>query len=267
MRLFLAGKNYIKAIIKEINNMEIYLAGTERRRYVLEDATNLRPYILESFYTAEKNKCAGEMLKYYGDYLLDSGAFTFMNSGGQEDWESYIERYADFINRNNIQKFFELDIDSIVGYDKVKEFRHRLEKLTNRQCIPVWHISRGKEEFTRMCEEYGYVAIGGIVTKEITPDKYKYFSYFIKEAHRHGARIHGLGFTNLKLLTQYHFDSVDSTAWTCGNRFGKVYCFDGKTMREKKKIAGVQKMAQPRELAKHNFLEWVKFQKYAEEHL
>lgn len=248
MRLFLAGENGKYRIIEEVADM------------------NLRPYILESFYEVRSNKRAVDMLPYYGDYLLDSGAFTFMSSGGHEDWDSYIERYADFINSNGIEKFFELDIDSIVGYERVKEYRRRLERLIGRQCIPVWHISRGKEEYTRMCEEYSYVAIGGIVTKEITPDKYKYFPAFINEAHKKRAKIHGLGFTNIQLLKEYHFDSVDSTAWTTGNRFGGVYIFDGKTLRKHKRMEGFR-MSNPRELAKHNFLEWVKFQKYAETHL
>ena len=86
MRLFLAGNNGKYGIIKGINDMKIFLAGTESRRYVFDDVINQGPYILESFYTVEKNKCAVEMLKYYGDYLLDSGAFTFMNSGGRQDW-------------------------------------------------------------------------------------------------------------------------------------------------------------------------------------
>lgn len=130
MRLFLAGENGKYRIIEEVADM------------------NLRLYILESFYEVRSNKRAVDMLPYYGDYLLDSGAFTFMSSGGHEDWDSYIERYADFINSNGIEKFFELDIDSIVGYERVKEYRRRLERLTGRQCIPVWHISRGKEEYT-----------------------------------------------------------------------------------------------------------------------
>ena len=279
MRIFLAGIESRRYIIKDMidnqrkescGKMQIFLAGsdTSKVNYILKniDIVTLHPYILESFYAIKKDKRVQEMWPYYGDYLLDSGAYTFMNSGGNENWEAYIERYADFIVKNNIQKFFELDIDSIVGYDKVKEFRYRLERLTNRACIPVWHVSRGKDEFMRMCEEYSYVAIGGIVTKEITPDKYKYFSIFIKEAHKNKAKIHGLGFTNLALLKKYHFDSVDSTAWTTGNRFGGVYVFDGKSLRKHKRIDGYR-ISTPRELAKHNFLEWVKFQKYAETHL
>lgn len=223
------------------------------------------PYILESFYYADSD--TERLLPLFGDFLLDSGAFTFMmNSKVKVDWQEYIERYAEFINRNKIQKFFELDIDAVVGYEKVLEYRKLLEGLTNRQCIPVWHKSRGIEEFKRMCDEYGYISIGGIVAKEIKPDQYKAFPSMIKEAHKRGCKIHGLGFTNLSLLPKIHFDSVDSTAWTTGNRFGFVYRFNGKTM-VKHDVPKGKRLGDSRKVALINYTEWIKFQKYAETNL
>ena len=117
-----------------------------------------------------------------------------------------------------------------------------------------------------MCEEYDYVAIGGIVSKEITSQEYKYFPWFINEAHKRGAKIHGLGFTNLEGIRKYHFDSVDSTSWTTGNRFGSIYRFNGTTMEKYDKKAG-QRLADSRAVAINNFNEWIKFQKYAETNL
>ena len=224
-----------------------------------------RPYILESFFYA--NEDTERLVPYFGDFMLDSGAFTFMQSSKSHvEWNDYIERYADFINRNKVEKFFELDIDSVVGYDKVLEFRKILERLTNKQCIPVWHISRGIDVFKSMCDEYDYVAIGGIVSKEIKPEQYKAFSLMINEAHKRGAKIHGLGFTNLSQLPKIHFDSVDSTAWTTGNRFGFVYKFNGKTMIKIDCPKG-KRLKDSRKIALINYTEWIKFQKYAEEHL
>lgn len=117
-----------------------------------------------------------------------------------------------------------------------------------------------------MCRDYDYVAIGGIVSKEITQKEWKYFPYFINKAHEHGAKIHGLGFTSLVDLPKYHFDSVDSTAWTSGNRFGTMYRFNGKTMEQHKRPDGTR-LTDHRATAVHNFKEWVKFQKWAESHL
>lgn len=269
--------------------MKVYLAGTETRPYVIgsrwrDDIVNLflaksggmwsayfspnsftRANILQSFFYV--NKFTEEIiLPNCKSFLLDSGAFTFMeNSKIKVDWEEYAEKYADWVNKHDIKLFFELDIDAIVGYGKVKIIRAKLEKLTNKQPIPVWHTSRGKEEFIRMCEEYKYVAIGGIVSKEIKPEQYQAFTWLIKTAHQHGAKIHGLGFTSLEGIKKYHFDSVDSTAWTTGNRFGYVYQFNGKTMIKHDTPKG-HKLGDTRMVAIHNFTEWAKFAEYAEEH-
>ena len=254
--------------------MKVFLAGVapwrDRGGYdpIIKEH---KPYILESFYYADAD--TERLLPLYGDFLLDSGAFTFMggfsftsNEKAKVDFDEYIERYAHFINKNKVEKFFELDVDSVVGYEKVLEYRKRIEKLTNRQVIPVWHSTRGKEEFIRSCEEYPYVALGGIVGGEWNPKAEKHIPWFIKTAHKHGAKIHGLGYTKLKQLEQFHFDSVDSTAWTAGNRFGYLFYFDGKTIQKKEAPKGCR-IADPRAAALHNYMEWIKYQKYADTHL
>lgn len=245
--------------------MKMYLAGNApwRNENIYDMAFQKeRPYILESFYYA--NADTERLLPFFGDFLLDSGAFTFMtNSNNRLDWDEYIKRYADFINRNNIDKFFELDIDSVVGYEQVKRYRAKLEDLTGKPCIPVWHKSRGLDDFKETCSHYSYAAIGGIVSKEIKRDQFKALPHLISEAHKRGCKLHGLGFTALQWLPVCHFDSVDSTAWNTGNRFGYVYHFDGKTMK-KIDVPKGYRMADSRKIAVINFTEWIKFQKYAE---
>jgi hypothetical protein len=274
---------------KEYKNMNLYLAESggvwnayfkERRenksKSIAQENSHIKRCgiegglfsgvnILQSFYYCN-DFTESMILPQCKSFMLDSGAFTFFSSGGNVNWNEYIKRYAQFIKRNNIDLYFELDIDKLIGYERVLYYRSKLEDLTGKPCIPVWHKSRGQEEFIKMCETYNYVAIGGIVSKEITQKEYKYFPYFIKTAHEHGAKIHGLGFTNLKGLTKYHFDSVDSTAWVSGNRFGSIYKFNGKTMQKFDKKQG-QRLSNAKAVALHNFQEWVKFQKYAEKYL
>ena len=248
--------------------MKIYLAGVAPWRDgggydpIIRE---YKPYILESFYYADDD--TERLIPYFGDFLLDSGAFTFMvNTHKKVDWDDYIERYADFIVRNKIEKFFFFFLYSVVGYEKVKEYRRILENLTDRKCIPVWHKSRGIDEFKKMCDEYTYAAIGGIVSKEIKPNQYGAFPSMIAESHKRGCKLHGLGFTSLEWLNKCKFDSVDSTAWTTGNRFGFVYRFDGKTMK-KHDVPKGKRLADGRKVALINYTEWIKFQKYAEVNL
>lgn len=200
--------------------------------------------------------------------MLDSGAFTFMQGAAVVDWDAYTEEYAAWINKYGVEKFFELDIDSVVGLKEVERLRKKLEALTNRQPIPVWHKSRGLEYFEKTCDEFGYVAIGGIVTQEIPRAKYEAaFPHFINTAHRKGAKIHGLGYTSLDGIKRYHFDSVDSTAWLYGNRGGYLYIFNPQTGIMGKRMAPPGHRLKSSDAAKWNFNEWVKFQKYAEKYL
>lgn len=265
MKIYLAGGNGKERIIPLVHGVGSEITYSA---IVPDEVKNHHPFILESFYYA--NETTEQLLPYFGDFLLDSGAFTFMqNSRVRVDWEEYIDRYADFIVRNNVQKYFELDIDSVVGYDKVKEYRARLEKITGRKSIPVWHSNRGKDEFIRMSQEYPYVAIGGLVgtgKSEYARKYWSLFPWFIKTAHQNGAKIHALGFTSLEGIKRYHFDSVDSTAWTTGNRFGFVYQFDGSTMI-KHEVPKGKKLGDTRKIALINYCEWIKFQRYAENNL
>lgn len=228
-------------------------------------------YILQSYYYADEFT-EKYIIPNVKGFLLDSGAFTFaQNKKANIVWEEYIEKYADFITRNKINDFFELDIDNITGYEKVIEYRKMLERLTGKQPIPVWHISRGKEEFIKHCEEYSYVALGGYVAaiKANDPRQKAYvraYPWFIKTAHEHNAKIHGLGFTSLEGLKKYHFDSVDSTAWTTGNRYGYIYRFDGQTMKKIDTPKG-KRLADASKVALINYTEWLKFQRYAETYL
>ena len=251
--------------------MKIYLADTWIFAcYILpeiqKEENPYKPDMLFSYYYIEKNPRILSVLPYVNALLIDSGAFTFrQNNKNNINWDEYLERYAAFINKYNIDKFFELDIDVLVGYEEVKRLRRKLENLTGKKCIPVWHLNRGKDEFLKMCDEYDYVALGGIAganKHSLIVKKYiELFPWFIKEAHKRGTKIHGLGFTDFSKLQNYHFDSVDSTSWVSGGRFGMVYVFDGKNMKvvrhDDRRVKNVK------DVSCHNYKEWCKFQKYA----
>ena len=251
--------------------MNIYLAGgasyQSQKKNAVDEVRRTRPnmkvYILESFY--EKWQKRPPVL--IDDYtcMLDSGAFSFLNLGRQVDWNEYISRYIEYINANDIKLYFELDIDKIVGYERVKEIRRKLERDTGKQPIPVWHRHLGKAEFVRMCDEYDYIAVGGIAIQDIKIAEYKYLPPLIREAHKRGTKIHGLGLTHSKWLPICHFDSVDSSAWTTGMRYGQIYTFTGRSIQFKKKPEG--RRVKGVEIAMYNFKEWLKFAHYAETHL
>lgn len=57
-------------------NMNLFIAGTMSRPYVTESGEGFK--ILESFYYCRDNKVIPKLLPILGDFLLDSGAFSFM---------------------------------------------------------------------------------------------------------------------------------------------------------------------------------------------
>jgi hypothetical protein len=223
-------------------------------------------YILESFFYIQKAPWLDQLLPKFKGFLLDSGAFTFMSDKSKTaNWNRYVDEYADFITQHNISNFFELDIDAVVGLPEVERLRKRLEDRTGKQPIPVWHRARGQQAWRNLCKEYKYVAIGGIVTKEITKKDFPVFKWFLHEANSVGTRVHCLGFTGHEDLHVYPFHSVDSTAWLYGNRGGFLYRFNGRTLD--KIDAPTNRRMKSRETAIHNFNEWVKFMRYADKHL
>lgn len=272
MKLHLAQLSPEKNRVSKVINIEgnkdikIHLAGNVNRK----DRFQLQldeMCILESYYYITKQEWMFPLFNQFKSFMLDSGAFTFMSQEKKEkiDWDKYVENYGKFVRDHNIELFFELDIDSIVGIEEVERLRKKLERIAGKSCIPVWHKSRGKEYWLRMIKEYDYVAIGGIVSREIKPSEYKYFHWLISKAHENNCKVHGLGFTNLKGMTEYKFDSVDSTSWLSGNRFGAIYRFNGKTMEKASKQPGQR--VKNTETASNNFREWVKFSIYADKYL
>ena len=229
---------------------------------------------LESFINGERNKHFERLYPSVENFLLDSGAFTFMQQEGGArgiDWDDYVERYAAFINKYDVKLFFELDIDSVCegGLAEVERLRNKLEALTGKKSIPVWHVSRGKDYWLRMCDNYPYVAFGGIITDGISKSKIeKAFPWFISEAHKRGAKMHCLGYCSFDGLKRFKFDSCDASSWLYGaigatwHEFvpneGRIY------YREKPTDKGRFKSGA---LMKHNYQQWCLYVKWARKYL
>ena len=253
--------------------MKIYFAGVSNvEDAILDGRVQLKDLnILESYYYVRNKKNISHIIKGCKSFLLDSGAFTLRETLSEVNWEKYIDEYADFIVKHDVKLFFELDIDNVIGLKNVEILRERLETKTGKKSIPVWHPNRGKEYFVEMCKNYDYVSLGGIVNAKVSRKNYvKTFPWFIETAHKFGCKIHGLGFTKTSELPKYHFDSVDSTTWHNGMRFGELHVFQNSTI---KRVTSIQKgtktrrLRNPNEVNIVNLNEWVKFNKYTETHL
>lgn len=246
--------------------MNIHLAGIETMYAYFPEIDYEPIYSLSTFYHL-RNKSIIPDYCYHDNFLLDSGAFTFFG-GKKVDWNQYVVEYIDFINKCDSKLFFELDIDSIVGIERVEEIRKKIMLETGKKPIPVWHPSRGIDYYKRMIDEFDYISLslsGKYTSAWVTkPEADDVIHKLIELANQNDCKVHGLGFTKLKKMDKFKFYSVDSTSWIMGMKFGNIQYFNGKTMVKLKRPDNT-KMINPSERLSFGFNEWIKFQQYAKQ--
>lgn len=178
--------------------------------------------LMSYYYIRNKNYDFAQIMRDRSELILiDSGAHSFQK-GKKVDWIEYTKEYAEFIkefDRLNVVGYFEMDVDNIIGYDKVLELRKILESVSNK-IIPVWHKNRGIEEFKKMCEKYQnkIIAITGFKNEDIKDEQY---IIFLKYAKKYNCKVHCLGMTRKKILDKVPFDYVDSSSWLQNIVYGR----------------------------------------------
>lgn len=206
--MFLSGVegSYIKDAIEE-------LMQTKRLKYNLMSFYYIRN---------QKTDYVERIRDNSEEIMIDSGAHSFQ-FGKKVDWVEYTKEYANFIknfDRGNVVGYFEMDVDNVIGYDKVLELRKILEEVSDK-IIPVWHPNRGIEDFKEMCKKYSgkVVSITGFAGKEVRDDQY---IMFLKYARKYNCRLHCLGMTRKKILNKVPFDYVDSSSWLQSVVYGRT---------------------------------------------
>lgn len=246
--------------------MNIFLAGNIALKIPNEYIEFKAPFVLQTFYEMEHwddKKLCQKAVNTPLIFFLDSGAFTFMNSGVKVDWQEYATRYADFVRQYKIKHYFNLDLDTIAGVEYTDRLTDYLEQRTGIQSIRVFHRCMGLAKWREMCDKYNYVAIGasGITEECRWVNNPAILRQLIDIAHKSGAKVHGLGYTRLSNInnTTVPFDSVDSSSALSGGRYATVYKFTGHSLVSTH-IKGRSKGYKV--LNRHNIGEWVKMARY-----
>lgn len=211
----------MKVFLSAVENCSAY--NGKKMIYIIREAVGKMKWNLMSYYYIKKQI---DLAKYVRDnseeVLIDSGAHSFQK-GTKVDWVEYTKQYAEFIkefDRPNVVGYFEMDVDNIIGYNKVLELRKILESVSNK-IIPVWHKNRGIEEYKKMCEQYAgkVIAITGFKNEDIKDEQYL---MFLKYAKQFNCKVHCLGMTRRKILDKVPFDYVDSSSWLQQSLFGRI---------------------------------------------
>lgn len=178
--------------------------------------------LMSYFYIRKRIKLAEFIRDNSEEIMIDSGAHSFQ-FGKKVDFLEYTKEYANFIkhfDRPNVVGFFEMDIDNIIGYDKVLELRKILESVSDK-IIPVWHKNRGIKEFKKMCKDYAgkVVSITGFKNTDIKDEDYL---KFLKYAKKFDCKVHCLGMTRKQIINKVPFDYVDSSSWVQSSIYGRI---------------------------------------------
>lgn len=152
--------------------MKIFLSALENQRdakcnggkqiaQLLIDKNVKMLWNLMSYYYARKVPDLAVLIRDNSEnIMIDSGAHSFQK-GTKVDWVKYTYEYAEFIqkfDRPNVIGYFEMDVDNIIGYEKVLQLRAILENVSGK-IIPVWHKNRGIEDFV-----FYLIAFGGTIS-------------------------------------------------------------------------------------------------------
>ena len=214
--------------------MKLYISAVFQNEKVVCKEQNIEEFIdlsklhiLQSFAYVSSCKC--EKFSLCKDFLMDSGAFTIMNSksGKKFNIVEFTKEYANFIKQWNIDNFIELDIDSIFGMQIYIDCLHMLQDITGKDPIRVMHTWRGKEYFEEITKRKELVCLGGIAGTQNMNLARSNLQWFVDTAHKNNCKIHGLGIGTIDLIRKHNFDSVDSANWCSAHRFGALLRFNG----------------------------------------
>ena len=232
----------LRQVMDYTRPLTIFYSGVEYESYldILYDL-GIRNFLMSYEYL--KGKGVHQLKKYPDMHLfIDSGAYTYNQDPkyGEytiEQWEKQIEEYLAWAekHKNQIFAIADLDIQYLVGYEKVVEWRKKyFEPFMLRTGLPVCFIyhEEGLDVWEYMCKRYPYVGISLNIDREV--DETELRNKF-KIAEKHNALVQGMASTRTGMLTQYPFYTVDSTTWNVGLKYGEISVWTGNKMSRIKK--------------------------------
>lgn len=200
--------------------MKIYFAGygngsLANNLHERMGATDLP--ILESY--AYKSNVL-EALRLTSDVFLDSGAYTALTQGRVIDLDEYI----DFIKEHTDKVTVYAALDVIGDWRAtLKNLDYMLKHGVNP--LPTFHYGEPIEILDRF-KEFPYIAIGGISKLRSIAGGDRWLDNVWKHlTDKQGnimTKVHGFGVTSFTIMMDFPWESVDSTSWLVGGKYGQI---------------------------------------------
>lgn len=252
----------MKVFLSSLENGAACIDGTPLVDYFRQQNVKMKWNLVSYYYVKGRYEIADKIKKNSELIMVDSGAHSFQK-GKVVKWEEYTRQYAEFIKRYDDDKvvgYFEMDVDNVIGYERVLQLRKILESVSNK-IIPVWHKNRGIQDFKDMCQKYSgkIIAITGFRNEDIKDEQY---IMFLKYAKKHGCKVHCLGMTRKKILDKVPFDYVDSSSWKQSAIYGRV----GKRKvskdfsKKKREVVMLESYKEGMKMQEHYYNKWRKYE-------
>lgn len=171
----------------------------------------------------------------FDNVLIDSGAFTFWNSGKYS--MDKLQEYMTMLKKDNWEKYIAFDkvfdpIESKKNYDIMLK-----ADLTP---IPCFHINTDINLLKYYLDKSEHIAIGGMVTAPNIDGNLETIWDLILKTNKN-CKIHGLGVSNINTMLKYPWHSVDSSSYTAICKFARANVWNGKFLESKDVFDFLQK--------------------------
>lgn len=150
--------------------------------------------------------------------IVDSGAFTAWNSGKTIT----LDGYCSFLDKISfLQPFKAVQLD-VFGNPQKSYENLLIMRARGYDVMPVFTRGDSLEKLEEYYQMTDYIMFGGVT---IGSSNKNYVKWFCEKNKRRKA--HWLGFTNINFIKHYKPESVDSSSWCSGARYGCLVLCDG----------------------------------------
>lgn len=166
--------------------------------------------------------------------FADSGAFSAVTVGATISFPEY----AAWLKHWDQLITVKATLDVIGDHKATMRNTRRLED-TGLRVLPVFHVGTPWTELEKLCAEYSYVALGGMVPHTNNPTAVmRWLVRCFQVGREHGTVFHGFGQLRLDILKVLPFYSADSSAWGANIRYGWSVLWDQPHRRMQKVTLG-----------------------------
>jgi len=166
---------------------------------------------------SNKSKKGSNMNKV--DIIVDSGAFSVFTKGKVIDMDAYItyiKKWEKYLTAHIV-----LDV---IGDAEGSMTNYKIMRDAGLNPIPIYHLHEPEEylyEYMRMTD---YIGVGGVASRMTARNnKILFDSFWKKVVDKNGlpkVKVHGMGITDVDVMTRYPWASLDSSTWLMTSRRG-----------------------------------------------